>query len=274
MAIAFDVAGNSGDLTATNTYSGNASWNGTNRILCVDVSMLGPGVTVSSMTYGGVNCTLIGAISTVTSFGRVEQWRILQSDVSYSGANRGMPTGLLLALTYPGIVNAPATGANSLLVNLSGSIEFSVEWVSYTGVKQTGPTEGFNSAQATNMGVATDASVIVTTISSNDWVHAAVVANKTNITAGQTNRNNISGVLGSGGNEDNGAPKYPAGAVTMSYTAMGITTTWAIAGYGLIDIGANEGMSIGLLLALTHSTPGISGSVANIFTRLMMGYGF
>lgn len=216
IGIAFDVAGNSGDQAAASSYSGNASWNGTNRMLAVDVSMLGPGVTVSTMTYGGANCTFIGAQSTVTSFGRVEQWRICSSD---SGA--------------------PAAGANTLAITLSGSLEFAAEWASYTGVHQTSPTEGFNSAQATNAGSATDASVAVTSIADNCWVHAAVVANDTSITANQTTRNNISGTLGSGANEDNNAPITPAGATTMSYSGMGITTTWAIAGYAIRPLAAS-----------------------------------
>ena len=211
-----DVAGNSGDQAAASSYSGSASWNGTNRALCIDVSMLGAGVIVTAMTYGGATCTFVGAQSTVTSFGRVESWRILSGDAG-----------------------APAVGANTLAVTLSGSLEFAVEWVSYTGVHQTSPTEGFASAQATNAGVATDASVTITTVANNDWVHAAVVANDTSITAGNTSRNNIAGTLGSGGNEDNGAPKTPAGSVTMSYTGMGLTTTWAIAGYALRDVSAS-----------------------------------
>lgn len=212
----FDVAANSGDQAAASSYSGSASWAGTNRALCVDVSMLGPGVTVTSMTYGGANCTFIGSKSTVTSLGGVECWRILSSDAG-----------------------APAAGANTLAITLSSSLEFTVEWASYIGVHQTSPTEGFNSAQATNAGSATDASVAITTVADNDWVHAAVVANDTSITAGNTTRNNIAGTLGSGANEDNGAPKTPAGSVTMNYSGMGITTTWAIAGYALRDINAS-----------------------------------
>lgn len=208
--IQFDAAANSGDQTATNTYSGSASWSGSNRMLAVDVSLLGAGVTVTSMTYGGAACTFIGSKSTVTSLGSVECWRICSSD--------------------PG---APGTGANTLVVNLSGSIEFSVEWVSYTGVNQSFPTEGYNSNQATNAGSATNASVAITSVANNCWIHAAVVANDTSITAGQTTRNNIPGVIGSGANEDNNAPVTPAGATTMTYTGMGITTTWAIGGYAI-----------------------------------------
>lgn len=214
--IAFNAAANSGDVAAASSYSGSASWYGDNRALAIDVSMLGAGVTVTAMTYGGAACTLVGVKSTVTSFGRVEQWRILSSDAG-----------------------APAAGANTLVVTLSGSLEFAVEWVSYTGVHQTSPTEGFNSAQATNAGSADNATVNITTVADNDWVHAAVVANDTSITAGNTTRNNIAGTLGSGANEDNGAPKTPAGSVTMSYSGMGITTTWAIAGYALRDINAS-----------------------------------
>lgn len=234
--IAFDAAGNSGDIAAASSYSGSASWSGTNRLLAVDVSMLGPGVTVSSMTYGGAACTLVGVQSTITSFGRVEQWRICSSD---SGA--------------------PAAGSNTLAVTLSGSLEFAVEWASYTGVHQTSPTEGFNSAQATNAGSATDASVSVTSVADNCWVHAAVVANDTSITAGNTSRNNVAGTLGSGANEDNGAAKTPPGAVTMSYSGMGITTTWAIAGYAIRPLAASGGSVITAATG-TSTTSTLAGS--------------
>lgn len=157
--ISFGAAANSGDIAAASSYSGSASWSGSDRYLAVDVSMLGPGVTVTAMTYGGATCTKIGSQSTVTSFGSVECWGIKQSD---SGA--------------------PAAGSNTLAVTLSSSIEFTVEWASYTGVHQTSPTEAFNSAQATNVGAA-DATVNVTTVADNDWVHAAIVTNDTSITS-------------------------------------------------------------------------------------------
>lgn len=210
--IAFNGAANSGDIAAANTFSGSASWAGSNRFLGVDVSLLGAATTVTSMTYGGAACTKIGSRATVTSLGSIECWGIKQSDVG-----------------------APAAGANTLTVNLSGSIEFSVEWASYTGVNQITPTESFNSAQATNVGAA-DATVTITTISDNDWVHGAVVAGDTSITANQTSRNNISGTLGSGGNEDSNAVVHPAGTQAMSYTGVGALATWAIAGYGIIPV--------------------------------------
>lgn len=212
--ITFDAAANSGDIAAANTFSGNASWSGTNRFLAVDVSLLGVGVNVTSMTYGGAACTFIGSRSTITALGSVECWRICSSDAG-----------------------APGTGANTLVVNLSGSVEFAVEWTSYTSVDQTVPTEAFNSAQATNVGAA-DAAVDITTVTNNCWVHGAVVASDTSITANQTSRNNIAGTLGAGGNEDNNAAKTPAGAVTMSYTNVAALATWAIAGYAIRPVGS------------------------------------
>lgn len=216
--IAIDASGNSGDVAAADNWSGSASWNGSDRILAINVPMLGPGVTVMAMNYGGAACTYVGSIASVTSFGAVEQWRICSSD---SGA--------------------PAAGSNTLAVTLSGSIEFTVAWTSYTGSHQTVPTEAFNSAQATNTGSATNASVVITSIADNCWIHAACVANDTSIAAGNAPRNNVPGTLGSGANEDNGGAKTPAGAVTMSYTGMGITTTWAIAGYAIRPLAASGG---------------------------------
>lgn len=212
--ISYNQTGNSGDIPAASSYSGSASWSGLNKCLSIDVSMLGPGVTVTSMTYGGAACTFIGSKSTVTSLGSVECWRIIQSD---SGA--------------------PASGSNTLAITLSSSIEFTIQWTSYEGVNQTTPVEAFNSSQATNAGSATDASVVITTVAPFSWVHATVVANDTSITAGNTTRNNIPGILGSGGNEDSGVAISP-GNKTMSYTGMGVTTTWAIAGYALRPVSA------------------------------------
>lgn len=205
---------NCGDIPAASSLSDTAYWYGNNREFSFDVCMLGPGVTVTSMTYGGANCTLVGVRSTVTSFGRVESWRILQSD---SGA--------------------PPAGGNEIAVELSGSIEFTVVGVARTGVHQTTPTESFNSNQATNGGGASDATVDVTSVTDNCVIHAAVVASDTSISANQTSRNNVAGTLGSGANEDTG-PVTPAGVTTMSYTGVGALVTWAIAGYAIRPVSA------------------------------------
>lgn len=206
--IQFDAASNSGYQAATNTYSWNHTCTGSNRFLAVDVSLLSAGQTVTGITYNGVALSLIGAQSTVTSFGRVECW---------------------------GLVN-PASGSNSIVVTISGSVASSSAAVSYTGVHQTVPTEAFNSAQATNVGAA-DATVTITTIADNDWIHAAIATSDTAITAGQTTRNNVTGAGGSGADEDFG-PQTPAGAKAMTYTDVGAVATWAIGGYGIRPVAA------------------------------------
>jgi hypothetical protein len=208
------VAGNSGDIAAASSYSGSVYWNGTNRMLSIDVLALSGTRTVSAVTYGGAACTLVGALSKNAM--RVESWRIHSND---SGA--------------------PASGLNTLAVTLSGSAEFVVAWVNRTGVHATTHTEAFNSASGTNAGVGNNASLTVTSVTNNATIHAACVADDTSITAGQTTRNNVVGTLGSGANEDPGAVTTPAGAVSMTYTGLGTTASWAMTGYSIRPDTAN-----------------------------------
>lgn len=212
--ITFDAASNSGYQAAASTYSWSHTCSGSNRFLAVDVSLLSAGSTVTGITYNGVALSLTGAKSTVTSFGRVECWGLV----------------------------APATGSNTIAVALSGSIVSSAEAVSYTGVHQTTPTEAFNSAQATNVGAA-DATVTITTVADQDWVHAAIATSDSSITAGQTSRNNVTGAGGSGANEDTGPLSASTGQV-MTYTGVGALATWAIAGYAIRPITASGGTHI------------------------------
>ena len=236
--IQFDAAGNSGYQTAQSTYSFNRTVTGSNTFLAVDVELLSvPGTTVTGITDNGVAMTFIGAQSTVSSVGRVEQW---------------------------GIVN-PATGTHAIVVTLSASINSAATAASYTGVNQTVPTEAFNSAQATNVGAA-DAVVVVTSIADNCWVHAAVATTATTITANQTSRNNVSGAAGSGANEDNGAAKTPAGAVTMSYTGLGALATWSIAGYAIRPLAASSPATGTFASTLNDATMVASGAVTDAGT--------
>ncbi len=202
------VANNSGDIAAASSFSGPAYWNGSNRMLSIDVCILSNTRTVSSITYGGATCTLVGAQTIGTR--RVECWRIHSQD---SGA--------------------PTAGTNTLIVTLSGSAEFIVAWVNRQRVNVASPTEAFNSASATNSGSADDATVTITTVTNSSTIHAACVSSDISITANQTSRNNVVGTLGSGANEDPGAVTSPAAAVPVSYTGLGTTATWAIAGYGI-----------------------------------------
>jgi hypothetical protein len=210
--IALDVASNSGYQAVASTYSWSHTCTGANGFLAVDVSLLSAGQSVLGVTYNGVSLAFIGARSTVTALGRVECW---------------------------GLVN-PATGANNIVVTLSAAIASASTAVSYTGVNVDPPTEAFNSAQATNGGAA-DATVTVTTISDNCWVHAALITDDGSVTANQTTRNNVTGAVGSGADEDNNAAITPAGAQVMSYTNVGAAQTWAIAAYAIRPIADTEG---------------------------------
>lgn len=214
IGITFDAASNSGYQSTGTSYSWSHTCTGTNRFLSVDVAMLSlAGTTVSGITYNGVALSLIGVQASVSGTVRTESWGLI----------------------------APATGSNTIVVTFTGSIVSGASAgtaVSYAGVHQTSPTEAFNGATATNVGAA-DATVSIVTVANNDWVHAAVGTDDTAVTANQTSRNNVTGALGSGADEDTG-PKTPAGSQTMSYTNVAALATWAIAGYGIRPITASS----------------------------------
>jgi hypothetical protein len=209
--VQFDAASNSGYQSAASSLSWAHVWNGLNRMLAVDVEILSVNDTVTAMTYGGATCTLIGTRNVVGGTGRVECWRICQNDPS-----------------------APAAGSNTISVTLSGSVACAGTAVSYTGANQTTPTEAFAGNSGINAGTGTNATVSVTTVTNNDWVHAAVATSQSSgIAASQTSRNVVAGTLGTGANADTG-PLTPAGSQTMTFTGEGITAAWAIAGYGIV----------------------------------------
>lgn len=227
--IAFDAASNSGYQAASSTPSWSHTCAGSNRFLGVDVSLLSvPGTTVTGITYNGVAMSLIGVKSIISGAGRVECW---------------------------GLAN-PASGDHTIVVTLSAVCISASTATSYTNVHQTSPTEAFNSAQATNVGAA-DATVTITTVADNDWVHAAIATDDASVTAGQTSRNNVTGAGGSGANEDTG-PKTPAGGQAMTYTGVGALATWAIAGYGIRPVTATGGA-----LTLTCATGSYTSSGVN-----------
>lgn len=211
--IVFDAASNSGYKSAAAEPDGIYSWShttaGANRYLVVGISMLSvAGSSVTGITYAGVSLTKIGHVASVTGAVRAELWGLI----------------------------APALGTNTIEVTLSAALDSLGTAVSLIGVHQTQPTEGFNSATATNVGAA-DATVDITTLTDNDWVIDQVATDDTAITvgAGQTQRNNVSGALGSGADSTEG-PKTPAGSVTMSWSSVAGLATWSIVGVGIRNI--------------------------------------
>lgn len=201
--ITYDAVSNSGIQTGSST-SWSHTCTGSNLFLAVDVAILnGSGYSISSITYNSVAMTLIGS---KTSSG----------------------SGLFTIFCY-GLIN-PATGSHTVAITLSSSTNWAAAAVSYAGVHQTTPTEGFNGDTSDNN---TTASVNVTSIADNCWIHAAISAADTSVTPTQTNRNNVADIIaGSCANEDTG-PKTPAGSQTMSYTDISVFFTWSMAGYAI-----------------------------------------
>lgn len=174
----------------------SVSWNfttaGVNRLLLVGISLRrNNSQTVSSVTYGGVALTFIGAIDSDPQV-RVEMWYL------------------------PG----PALGSNSLSVNLSGNSRFVAGVVSFNGVDQTTPLElpaSFNSAQSANP------SVSMTTASVNAWVVATLGVESN---SGQTLGASLSPLWDNpspGNPRIQGAAAYqgpvsPAGMVTLGWS--------------------------------------------------------
>jgi hypothetical protein len=197
--IAFDAA------SSTTANAGSVTWShtvaGANRVLLVGVSIRNnAGQTVSGVTYAGQPLTPVVSLSNGTSV-RAELWQRV----------------------------GPATGANNVVVTLSASARFVAGAVSFTGVDQTNPIDAFNS----NSGSSNAPAVNVATVTDYAWV-VDTLANRVNATAaagaGQTQRwNNATGggtnnVRGAGSTE---GPKFPPGAVTMSWT-LSSSQDWAL----------------------------------------------
>ena len=216
--IQFDGANNSGDKNNVSTVSVSASWAGNNRMLAVDVPFLNAAGSVASMTYGGAACTFINAQNVVGGTGRVEQWRICEKDAG-----------------------APGPGANTLVVNYSGVIaDTSVEWASYWNVNQSVPIESWNGNSGINAGSATDATVVVTPVTNNCWVHWALATSQTSgIASSNTSRNIVPGLAGTGADSDTGGFISPASAQTGRWTGNGIASAWAAAGYAIRPVFAS-----------------------------------
>lgn len=156
MAITFDAAtGNKVGSGTTNTWS-HTTGAGSNRILIVAVDT---GLTITSVTYGGVALTQLG----------IED---------YNGNTEHLSLWYLLA---------PVSGAASVVATASGTTFIIAASASYAGVAQSS-TFG---TLAKNNGVGTASTNAVSTTSSNQTVVDTVnngAASAVTQTAGQTLR--------------------------------------------------------------------------------------
>ena len=210
-AIAYDSGSSSGYVSAS-TYNWSHTCAGSNRFLAVDISLLSPATTVSSVTYNGDALTLIGARSTVASVGRIECWGMV----------------------------APDTGTHDIEVTLSGSIASVGNANSYTNVHQTSPTANFTSDEATNPVSPDDAVMDIPFDSAGSWVYAAIATDATGTSGftGITGRNSDEGLLGTGADADSDAIATDS-PYTVTYTGLGDTSSWAMGGYELRPITAS-----------------------------------
>lgn len=199
--VTFDAASNSGYQAASAGYSWSHTCSGTQRALVVAVGMLAPGQTVTGITYNGVALTLVNTES-LGGVGRLEFWQLL----------------------------APATGAHTIAVTLSGSVVSASAAVSATGVGDIG---NFAAEHATNGVAADDATVDVTTLADNALVIGAVVTTDGSVTvgAGQTSRANVTGAAGS--IVASTEPVPTAGTVNTFFSGIGALQSWIIGALSL-----------------------------------------
>lgn len=200
MALAYDnSSGSDTDASALSGITLSHSCGGSNRALIVGIAgwqkSAGTG-SVSGVTYGGVAMTEVGSIRTGS------------------------------VLTYLFKLANPASGANNIVVTLSGTHFYTVkvQAVSYTDADQTDPVEAYNTAS----GYGKTASVAVTTVSADAIVHDMMHhygTNASTVGADQTQRQQANGNSTTGATSTE--PKASAGSVTMSWTWLTNNRDWS-----------------------------------------------
>ncbi len=190
----------------THSFSYHSGTTGTNRILLVGVSYRNrSSQTVSSVTYGGTALTSVGTAQNGTG-ARVYIYRLLN----------------------------PPTGANTLQVNWSSSIDRSavVGAVTLSGVNQTTPTGTFASSTGSSGTPA-----VTVTAAAERLVFGIVSGRSTSaysVTGGGTAL--WSAIPDSGDTAGSGQSK--AGATSVSLSWSGSSAAWAAAGVSLIPASA------------------------------------
>lgn len=194
MAIALDATSSSANITGVSSKTLAHTVTGTNPVLLVGITIAHTGgtVTVSSVTYAGINATQVGTSSSGNR--RVDLW----------------------------VLNNPPTGANNIVVTLSGTPDayFNLGNASYTGARISNQPDVSGTAQATS----TTTSKSLTTTLDNDWLVGvacdAATANPV-ISAGSTFRLQVYNRVDNGYElyliDTNGA-KSPAGSYSIGYT--------------------------------------------------------
>lgn len=203
IGIYWDAVSNSGYKASFSTYNWSHTTTGVNRGLVVNVSLFLTG-SVTSITYNSVNLQFIRQ-DTIGVY-RNEIW----------------------------VLYNPTVGTNTIAVTLNTSLTSIAGADSYTGV-DTDMVEV--NTGTTGSGISTP-SLNVTTASDQAWVIDGLTTSNAamSVAGGQTQRNNQTGALGTGAIGDKG-PITPTGSTTMSWSAVGVTDSWALGAIALNPAG-------------------------------------
>ncbi len=214
------AAGPASDVTSL-TWSHTVG-SGTNRILIVGVSLVRGDATVSSVTYGGVSLTSIGALSDSGNNTRMEMWKLV----------------------------APTAGTASIVVTLSAAKRIVGGAVSFTGVNQTVPHGTFASNSLSGGGSSTP-SVNVSGASGELVIDTlATQGDADPATASQTQQWSRDTSSGSGADViGGGSTKAGASSVTMSWT-LSRNRPWSI---GAVSLKVAPVPNVGLTKSVTPS---------------------
>lgn len=187
MAIARDANSNGNDTNTSLTFSHTCS--GSNRILFVGIATFGGsgGDIVTGVTYNGVGMTRINTLQ----------------------ANGLTPRVYLYYLINP------ATGANNVVVSCGATSGYIAGiGSSYTGAKQSGVPDAFDSASVAS---ATANSKAITTVADNCWLVGMFCVNNGTSPAGQAGTSIVASDSGSTSNcfIDSNAAKTPPGSFSL-----------------------------------------------------------
>jgi hypothetical protein len=239
--IVLDNSGQTVDDTSGSTSTTLSSFtigSGTNRLLLVAVHMEDQTVTVSSVTYGGVNLSQVTTSTGTTS--RTELWKLVN----------------------------PNSGTANIVVNLNNNNninEVIVGAVSYTGVDQNNPIP--TTAPVVGGGSGTEIDEPITTTYANSWIVDAITWNaESSVSAisGQTQTYQVDGsnFVGAGSYFTMTSPgsktiKWSSSSHTFSALAVEVKasggTTCSSGSSSSIALDAASSFSIGKVSSYTYT---------------------
>lgn len=204
MAVAFDAAASSSSKVTTLTYSHTVGAAGSDRLILVSTLVNDGDATTSSVTYAGVSLT--NYLTHAAEGKAISLWRLV----------------------------APATGANDVVITLSGETDVVGGSTSWTGADQS-PTL----TTAVNSGNSATSTVDITSAVNDFVTDSRSGSNTPTVGAGQTERWN----LAQGGRLSAGSTETGAATVTMSWSNS--SSPWTIAATNIVRVGgAPAGINI------------------------------